>query len=133
MKNLTKLFVAVAVLLTSFACTTDVTEDLGVAVGGQTKIVLSLEESRTQLGAKAGEVYPLYWSAGDKISVNGVESAELEVGANSAVATFTLPGTLATPYRIAYPAAAEGQVLFCCGAELCRGHIRKRRFDNVRL
>ena len=112
MKNLTKIFLAVAILATSFACTTDATEDLGVKVGGQTTLTLSLEESRTQLGAKAGEVYPLYWSAGDKISVNGVESAEVEVGANSAVATFTLPGTLATPYCIAYPAAAEGQVLF---------------------
>ena len=71
MKNLTKLFVAVAVLFTSFACTTDATEDLGVKVGGQTEIVLSLEESRTQLGEKADELYPLYWSEGDQIAVNG--------------------------------------------------------------
>ena len=121
MKNLTKLFVAVAVLLTSFACTTDVTEDLGVNLAGQTTLTLSLEESRTQLGEKAGEVYPLYWSNGDKISVNGVESAEVEVGANSAVATFTLPGTLATPYCIAYPAAAEGQVLFAAEQSYAEG------------
>lgn len=121
MKNLAKIFVAVTVLFTSFACTTDVTEDLGVKAGGQTEIVLSLEETRTQLGAKAGEVYPLYWSAGDKISVNGVESADVEVGANSAVATFTLPGTLATPYCIAYPAAAEGQVLFAAEQSYAEG------------
>ena len=121
MKTLTRIFLAIAVLFTSFACTTDVTEDLGVGVEGQTKIVLSLEESRTQLGEKAGEVYPLYWSNGDKISVNGVESAGAEVGANSAVATFTLPGTLTTPYCVAYPAAAEGQVLFATQQSYAEG------------
>ena len=112
MKNLTKMFVAVAVLLTSFACTTDVTKDLGVVAEGQTTLTLSLEESRTQLGVKAGEVYPLYWSDGDKISVNGVESNALSVSGNSATATFTIPGNLTAPYCIAYPAAAEGKVLF---------------------
>ena len=40
MKNLTKLFVAVAVLAAGFACTTDATEDLGVELNGaQTEIV----------------------------------------------------------------------------------------------
>ena len=111
MKNLTKIFVAVAVLFTSFACTTDTTEDLGVKVGGQTEVVLSLEESRTQLGEKAGEVYPLYWSAGDQISVNGVTSAALAEGGNAA-ATFVLEGTLNYPYSVVYPAAATNQVTF---------------------
>ena len=50
MKNLTKIFLVVAMLFAGFACTTDTTEDLGVGAEGQTKIVLSLEESRTQLG-----------------------------------------------------------------------------------
>ena len=112
MKNLTKIFVAVALLFTSFACTTDATSDLGVAVEGQTQIVLSLEESRTQLGEKAGDVYPLYWSDGDKISVNGVESNALSVKGYSSAAVFTVPGTLNAPYCIAYPAAPVGQVLF---------------------
>ena len=114
MKNLTKLFFAVAILFAGVACTTDVTDDLGVQVNGvgQTEIVLSLEESRTQLGAEAEGSYPLYWSNGDKISVNGVESNAITVGDKATVASFTVPGTLATPYCIAYPAAAEGQVLF---------------------
>ena len=62
MKNLTKIFVAVAVLFAGFACTTDTTEDLAtnLAGGGKTTITLSLEESRTQLGEKADGVYPLY-------------------------------------------------------------------------
>ena len=112
MKNLAKLFFVVAAMFASFACATDATEDLGVGAAGVTEITISLEESRTQLGEKAGESYPLYWSNGDKISVNGVESNAITVGENATVASFTVPGTLATPYCIAYPAAAEGQVLF---------------------
>ena len=112
MKNLAKLFFVVAALFVGFACATDATEDLGVNVGGVTEITLSLEESRTQLGEKAGESYPLYWSSGDKISVNGVESNAITVGENATVASFTVPGTLATPYCIAYPTAAAGEVLF---------------------
>ena len=115
MKNLTKIFVSAALLFAGFACTTDATEDLGVQLGngaGQTEFVLSLEESRTQLGEKAGELYPLYWSNGDKISVNGVASNEIAINGQSAVATFTVSGTLATPYCIAYPAANAGEVVF---------------------
>ena len=115
MKNLTKLFVAVAVLFTSFACTTDATQDLSVGASngvGQTEFVLSLEESRTQLGEKAGDLYPLYWSNGDKISVNGAESNEISVNGQSSVATFSVSGTLTTPYCIAYPAAPAGEVVF---------------------
>ena len=112
MKNFTKIFVAVTVLFTSFACTTDVTEDLGVTVGGQTQITISLEESRTQLGIEADGVYPLYWSNGDKISVNGVASNEISVGENATCAEFTIPATLSAPYCIAYPATEAGQVLF---------------------
>ena len=112
MKNLTKLFVAVAVLAASFACTTDATNDLGVAVGDQTTITLSLEESRTQLGEKTGTIYPLYWSEGDKISVNGVESDALSISGNATTASFTIPAKLSAPYCIVYPTAPAGQVLF---------------------
>ena len=115
MKNLTKIFISAAILFAGFACTTDATEDLDIQVGngvGQTEFVLSLEESRTQLGEKAGDLYPLYWSNGDKISVNGVESNEVTLNGQSSVATFTVSGTLATPYCIAYPATTEGNVVF---------------------
>ena len=113
MKNLMKIFMVIAALVAA-SCTTDVTEDLSANVGavGQTEIVLSLEESRTLLGEKAGDLYPLYWSEGDKISVNGVESNALSVSENSTVATFTVTGALTTPYCIAYPAAAKDEVVF---------------------
>lgn len=111
MKTLAKLFVAVAVLIAPFACTTDATEELGVHGNDpvQTEIILSLEESRTQLGEKVDGVYPLYWSEGDKITVNGVTSNEVSAaGAGSAAATFVVNGALTHPYNIIYPAPAEG-------------------------
>jgi aconitase A len=113
MKISTKLFVAIAALCASVACTTDASEDLSVKLngGGQTEILLSLEESRTQLGEKADGVYPLYWSEGDKIAVNGVVSNEVPaeaVGASSA--TFTINESLTYPHHIVYPAPAEGVV-----------------------
>ena len=111
MKNLTKLLVAVAALFAGSSCVTDVTEDLGVKVGGQTTLTISLEESRTQLGEKADGVYPLYWSAGDQISVNGVTSAALAEG-GSAYATFVLEGTLNHPYSVVYPASTANEVTF---------------------
>ena len=108
MKHLTKLILGVAALAT-LSCTTDVTEDLGVVVGGQTNITLSLEESRTHINGKSGDEYPLYWSAGDKIAVNGVASEPLsESSHGSASATFTINGVAEYPYNIVYPAPAEG-------------------------
>ena len=113
MKNLAKIFVAVVALF-AYACATDTTQDFAVKLEGQTtEITLSLEESRTQLGAEADGHYPLYWSEGDAISVNGTASAALSAAqAGSAAATFVVDGALATPYCIAYPAAPAGQVLF---------------------
>ncbi len=113
MKNLTKIFMAVAVAMFAFACVTDTTEDLGIKVEGQggVELTLSLEESRTQLGEKVDGLYPLYWSEGDKISVNGVESGEAIINqSNPASATFAVQE--AESYAVAYPAAAAGQVLF---------------------
>ena len=116
MKKLTKIFTAVVAGMFAFACATDATEDLGVQVGngadGATiELSLSLEESRTQLGEKVGELYPLYWSAGDKISVNGVESGEAVINqSNPANATFAV--VEAATYAVAYPAAPAGEVLF---------------------
>ena len=113
MYKLTKLFVAVVAGAFALSCVTDTTEDLGVKLGGQTEITLSLEQSRTQLGEKAGEVYPLIWSEGDQISINGVASTALSASeAGAASATFSVAGSLQKPYCIAYPAAPAGQVLF---------------------
>ena len=118
MKNLTRIFLAVALLFAGFACTTDATEDLDIQVNGadQTEIVISLEDSRTQLGEKVGEVYPLHWSEGDKIAVNGIVSNEVSANdAGAAAATFTINGAIEHPYNIIYPAPADGVVAVADG------------------
>ena len=113
MKNLTKIFVAVALLFAGFSCTTDATEDLGVAVDGQTTLTFSLEESRTQLGEKVEGLYPLHWSAEDQLSVNGVASTALTAEqAGKANAEFTFNGTLSYPYNVIYPASNGNEVKF---------------------
>ena len=111
MKNLTKIFMAVAVATLAFACVTDTTEDLGIKVEGQgvTELALSLEESRTHLGEKAEGVYPLYWSEGDAIAVNGVVSNPLTAG-GEATATFSFAEEVTAPLCVVYPASAAATV-----------------------
>ena len=111
MKNLFKFLLAV-VALAVVGCTTDTTEDLAPNIdkgNGLTTITLSLDGTRTHLGAKGEEGYPLYWSKGDKIAINGVASAPLGEEADGQVAaTFTFDGELTAPYNVVYPAPAEG-------------------------
>ena len=122
MKNLAKIFMAVAALFAGFACTTDVTEDLGVKIGGQTTLTISLEESRTQLGEKADSGYPLYWSEGDQISVNGVASAALTTDeAGQPDAAFTFDGSLSYPYSVVYPASEANEITFLASQSYVAG------------
>ncbi len=108
MKNFAKIFTAIVVAFAAYSCIADATEDLGVQVGNgevETTITLSFgEQSKVQLGEKAGEVYPLYWSEGDAIAVNGVASNELTgVGENATEAQFIVEG-VSYPLNIVYPA-----------------------------
>ena len=98
--------------LFAFSCTTDVTDDLGVQLGGgQHTLSVSLDGSRTQLGEKADGVYPLLWSEGDAIAVNGTVSAALTAEqAGQSSAQFTYEGDVVRPYNVVYPAPAEGVV-----------------------
>ena len=116
MKNLTKIFMAVAVAMFAFACVTDTTEDLGIKVEGQgvTELTLSLEESRTHLGEKVTDengvsLYPLYWSEGDAIAVNGVVSNPLTAG-GEATAVFKFNEEVTAPLCVVYPASAAATV-----------------------
>ena len=129
MKNLTKIFMAVAVAMFAFSCVNDTTEDIAVKVGGKTTLAISLGGgNRTTLGEKADGVYPITWAEGDQITVNGKTSDELTStdGAGSASATFTFnTESLAAPYCVAYPAAEAGQVVFAAEQEYVSGS-----FDN---
>jgi len=110
MKNLAKIFMVIVVAFAAYSCVADATEDLGVQLEvGQTTITLSLEESRTQLGDKTDAgLYPLLWSEGDAIAVNGVVSDALSAEqAGKSSATFRLNGVQNYPYNVVYPAPAE--------------------------
>ena len=113
MKNLTRIFFAIAALI-AVSCTTDATEDLGIQLNGvgQTTLTISLESSRTQLGEAVNGLYPVAWCANDAISVNGIKSTSIAIANNASVATFSFSGVLNYPYAVAYPAAGEGKVLF---------------------
>ena len=111
MKNLSKIFMSVVAGVLAFSCVADTTEDLGVKLGntnGITEITISLEESRTQLGEKAGDVYPVVWSEGDAIAVNGIASTPLTAGqAGASATTFSLLGELTHPFNVVYPATTN--------------------------
>ena len=78
-----------------------------------TTIDISLSESRIQLGEIDGDTYPLYWSIGDRISINGIESEEAKIDSNNpAIASFTVQSKIEGEYQIAYPCAPKGKVLF---------------------
>ena len=112
MKNLTKIFMAVVAGMFAFSCVTDTTEDLGVKLEGAhkgqgTTLTLSMPEvTKTHLGAKVDNLYPLYWSDGDAILLNGNASNPLEgVAENATAATFSFnTEDIAYPYCVVYPA-----------------------------
>ncbi len=116
MKNLAKIFMAVVLLAGITSCVQDTTVDGGI-FQPTTEVTISVEDAnRTALGAKTDEgTYPVYWSNGDKVSINGIASKALVVEGENQVAKglFEFTGDLVTPYKASYPAtAAAGQVLF---------------------
>ena len=116
MKNLAKIFFAVSVALFSFACATDMTEDLGVKVGGKTVLSVSTpdadEATKTAIGGKTDNGYKLVWSDGDQISVNGIVSDPLTEGGNGNASFSFQSLDLEAPYSVLYPGNEEGQVTF---------------------
>ena len=103
MKNLTKVLLALTTLLT-FSCSTDAIDDIHSNKNSITSISITLEGTRTQLGEKVGENYPVYWSDGDRIAINGYCSHEANINTeNKSCATFNFDTALSYPYSIIYP------------------------------
>ena len=88
-----------------------------VDVDGQC-LTVSLADTRTSLGEKSGNTYPVYWSEGDCIVVNGVKSQAAQIDLeNPAKARFELENIAERPYSITYPyceatSAEQAKVLF---------------------
>ncbi len=72
----------------------------------RTVITVGLPETRTSLGALENGQRNVYWSNGDRICANGVESDALSGLAEDAQsADFSFPGSLSAPYMLLYPAS----------------------------
>ncbi len=86
-------------------CTRDNSSDSNLGVeDGVHALTISTNSTRISLGTKDGDTYPVYWSEGDKIVVNGILSQEGIIKSdNRAEATFELNGSPKFPYNITYP------------------------------
>ena len=96
-------------MLASYSCVQDTTADLNQTVGSnQGEMVtlsatISAPEARTELGAKSGNAYPVYWSEGDIVSVNGYAAGVEILRSDKSVANLSVPASLETPYNLVYP------------------------------
>ena len=102
MKKISMILGSALMMLTG--CTTDITKEV-VTNDNKVVIDLSADATRTSLGDKnADSAYPVLWSAGDKIAVNGVVSEPLAAEYDGKThAQFTVTG-VAAPYNVLYPA-----------------------------
>ena len=101
------LILGLALGMLTAACSTDTTEDVMPLPQGEVTLGVSLEDaSRTELGAFDGKEYPVLWTKGDKVLVNGVESAEVDASfVGGKYAKFNIAGVQA-PFTVIYPADA---------------------------
>ena len=78
--------------------------------GEKFRLTIGLPQAgKIVMGESANNTRPLYWSNGDKINVNGIESDALEnLEAQTTSTEFTFSEILTAPYSILYPAAISG-------------------------
>lgn len=66
-----------------------------------------VEETKTAIGEKTEQGYPVVWSEGDCISVNSCPSLPLAAGDFSGnKASFTIKGVVTSPFKAVYPLSA---------------------------
>ncbi|MBQ5692687.1 MAG: hypothetical protein IIV72_04480 [Alistipes sp.] len=110
MKKLS-IIVGLALVMLTAACSKDATSDINPSLKTLLGVNIDNSQSRTYIGeAEADGTYPVLWSAGDKVLVNGevVAVADEFVGKNN----LTLEATAAAEYKLAYPAELiDGDVL----------------------
>ena len=95
-------------LLSACSCSKpQIQEKSDVPSGSEVTFEVSLDvPTKTSLGQKTGDFYPVLWSEGDCISVNGRGSSALtDDQAGKSVATFKVT-QVSAPYKIVYPVTA---------------------------
>ena len=82
--------------------------------GPYTEISVSLGNTKTSLGEKGDDgIYPIHWSATDRIVMNGSPSEKMTIVEETGNAVFTFKGTMEGERYITYPYTAESS----CTAE----------------
>lgn len=74
--------------------------------GGTVLTAVIGTDTRTILGDKVGKEYPILWTAGDKINVNGESSSEAAIKEGFKQASFAFGKEMSAPYSAVYPASA---------------------------
>ncbi len=75
---------------------------------GKTTVLTAIigAETKTVMGEKEGNSYPISWSDGDMINVNGESSKAVSLEVDSKTASFEFESELSTPYSAVYPSSA---------------------------
>ena len=70
-------------------------------------INVSAQPTKTALGAASGNTRPVYWTDGDRLSLNGTASEPLSgLAADAATASFSFgSGSFTAPYKLLFPAS----------------------------
>ena len=87
--------------------------------GSVLTVSLPFTGTKTTLGEKAGNLYPVIWKEGDCLSLNGASSLPLsaeDAGATSA--GFVFRDGLSTPYNLLYPLSGEKDLVVFPGTQV---------------
>ena len=74
--------------------------------GGTVLTAVIGTDTKTMLGDKVGKEYPILWTVGDKINVNGESSSDAVIKDGFKQASFTFGKEMSAPYSAVYPASA---------------------------
>ena len=104
MRRMLAFSLVATVLLAS--CEKEIVSSEDVKIPGTETSVLriGIPDTKTSLGELDGSKRKVYWSDGDKVSVNGIESEALSgIAEKSTEAEFALTAPASAPYSIVYP------------------------------
>lgn len=98
------LFLGVALTAFSMSCTKDADVNYDATPKGKVNLAVAFDGTRVALGDKSGTSYPVVWSAGDKVNVNGqeVDIPEEAIGKSQV----WLQVDEAEAFMVVYPASA---------------------------
>ena len=83
--------------------TTENSESSIVVANGKTILKVTMPETRTYLGEKQGDTYPMYWENDDLLCVNNTLSSEITINPNNpSSAEFKFDRELELPYYITH-------------------------------